>query len=232
MYVDVKDLPEPLRGIVRRASGQKNIAVVVRDHFNSPGSYGKGFRGQVVVVNLETGDTQYEVGSWGGANPFRQSPIDSPGGPSPLPPGFAALTAGRKHWTLHLNPANVAKLLPAPAESHELTLREMWLLWTFHARTSAGRKDEWESSRYDNPIGGAPSAGELEQLARKGVISINRAGAAQITTLGRNVIGDVRDYQIIDQAKAAGARSPSPESRKRITAEDLLLPVGVKPVKS
>lgn len=258
MHVDVKDLPEPLKSAVRHVTGMKSVVLEVGDTFDAPGAYGKGYRGQVLVVNISTGERQYVAGSWGGANPFRQSPVDDPMGRSPLPPGFAALTTGGRVWTLHLNPANVANLLPAPAESHDLTLREMWLLWSYRALTSAGRKDEWErSTSRDNPVGGPPSQAEIAELARKGVITVNRAGAAQITTLGRNIIGGMSDYAIVEKARASsegrgreaslersefggagGGRGREaslggsrPPVIRHITAEELLAPIGVKPAR-
>jgi hypothetical protein len=234
MHVDVKDLPEPLKSVFRRLSAMKRVHVSVGETFSAPGAYGKGFRGQAVVVNLATGDSQYQAGSWGGENPFSRNPVDDPSGVSPLPPGFAAFTTGGRYWELHLNPANVTKVLTAPPESHALTHRELWLLWTFRALSSSGRRDEWERSRSgyrENPVGGPPSQAELAELAKKGVINVNRAGAAQITTAGRNVIGRMSDHEIVQKARESGAKHDAPArgAKREITAEDLLLPVGVKP---
>jgi hypothetical protein len=141
MYVLVKELPTAIQRALKSVGyGRKDIDVEVAESFRAPGSYGAGHRGQVIVVNLSTGESQYEAGSWGGSNPFEQRAVDEPSGVSPLPPGFVALTSGHtKIWHLHVNPANAANFLPS-AEPVDLSIRELWILWTHKGLTSAGRK--------------------------------------------------------------------------------------------
>lgn len=219
MHVPLRDLPPTIQKALRDVGyGRKDIEVEVGSTFSAPIAYGTGHRARVMVVNIATGERQEATGSWGGVNPFRQAPVDVPFAKSKLPPGFVALTSGHtKFWTLHVNPENAARLLPS-AEKAELDLRELWLLWSFRGLTSAGRKNEWQRGTYDNPLGGPPTKAELTSLEAKGLIKTNSAGASQITTEGRNVIGKTGDYELIQKAR----------KQDTVTADDILRGAGIK----
>jgi len=217
LHVSVKELPPVIRNALRQVgSHHADVQVEVCKSFYAPGSYGKGYRGQVLVANMTTGESQYAAGSWGGSNPFAQHPVDEPSGESPLPPGFFALTTGGRYWTLHLNPANVAALLPSAGG--EVTPREAYLLAVFAKLNSAGRKDEFD--RYRDS---APHSSEIASLESRGFIKVNRAGAITITATGRNLAGSSY-YDRVPRPKELEM-----EKRRSISAEDLLRPIGIKP---
>jgi len=184
MHVLVADLPSSLQRALRSVGyARKDIRAEVGPTFTAPAAYGSGHRAQAMVVELATGRMEGVVGSWGGANPFEQHAIDV-GGESTLPSGFAALTSSMTgYWTLHLNPANAAKWLGSGTS--EVSPREAWILGSFAGLTSAGRKDEF--SRHGR--GQEPSPEEIGTLAARGYLKVNKAGAVQITTAGKNQAG-------------------------------------------
>lgn len=217
LHVSVKELPPVIRDALRQVgSHHADVQVEIGESLSAPGSYGKGYRGQVYVVNMATGEGQYAAGSWGGSNPFAQHPVDEPSGESSLPPGFFALTTGGRYWTLHLNPANVAAMLPSAGG--EVTPREAYLLAVFAKLNSAGRKDQFDRHRSS-----APHPSEIAELESRGFIKVNRAGAVTITASGRNLAGSSY-YDVVPRPSGLEMEKP-----KRITAEDLLRPIGLKP---
>jgi hypothetical protein len=209
MYVPTKTLPDSIRKALRSVGyGKADIDVKIGDHFMAPSSYGAGHRAQVIVVDLVSGRMQHETGSWGGQNIFQARPVDEPGGRSRLPPGFIALTSGMTGiWHLHVHPENAAKFLP---EAAEVTPRQKWILYTFNALTSAGRKNEWDRAGRH-----APHPEELQELLDRGLLKANKAGAMQITTDGKNVF--------------RGLERPRLVPRETVTAEDVMR--GVKVIK-
>lgn len=227
MHVIVKELPSSIRNALHSLGyHKKDIDVEVGESFRAPFAYGAGHRGQVVVVNLATGESRYEAGSWGGGNPFEQRAVDEPSGVSPLPPGFVALTSGHtKIWHLHVNPANAAGLLPS-AEAADISIRELWILWAHKGLTSAGRKDEFH--RHGRDMGGAPKPDELQRLSAKKLLKINAAGASQITTDGRNFIE--KALQDLGVSRYADSYEFSALLKKHgsVTADDILRGAGIK----
>jgi hypothetical protein len=185
IYEQVKNLPnvliEALKGV---GYGAKDVPVVSAEAVSPHAMSGDGTRGFVIIVNLATGQSELHYGSWGGANPFENRQVDLDTKPYPIPEGMAVIkgTAGypRTFATVYLNPANVAKMLPPPAE---LTEREQEILRQFRSLTSAGRKNEW--SRYPKS---KPSESEIDSLVARGLLSKSRAGAVAITTAGKNSI--------------------------------------------
>jgi hypothetical protein len=185
VYIPTKTLPETLRGVLHSLGcGAADLRTEVGASVSYPHAYGAGFRARCVVVNLASGESREEVGSWGGPNPFAPAKLDAVAAFA-LPAGFVVLTStdSGRYWTLHLHPDNAAPLLPAPAS---ISPRERWILYSFRALTSAGRKNEFARAGK-----GAPTAPELAALAARGFLKINRAGAAQITTEGKNAIAGV-----------------------------------------
>lgn len=228
MYVLVNELPQSIQRALRSVNyNRKDIEVEVGETFSAPGAFGSGHRARVMVVNIATGAAQYEEGSWGGGNPFEHRPVDQPSGSSKLPAGFVALTSSHsKFWTLHVNPANAAKLLPE-AKSTDLTIREMWILHAHKGLTSAGRKDEFR--RGAREMGGPPKPEEIQSLAQKGLIKVNAAGSSQITTEGRNVVEEFRkkhEFGIgISTYQFAALLNKKSDT---VTADDIMRGAGLK----
>ena len=187
MYVETKTLPDSVQAALRAAGYHRaDIEVEVKAELYARGAYGTGYRAYFALVNLATGETQVELGAWGGANPFSALPLDRP---EPqrltLVPGFAVLTGSVGHKALLdlvLHPDNAARWLPAPAE---ITPRDKWILGCFAGLTSAGRKNEFERRGKH-----APQEAEIAGLVSRGYLSRNKAGATAITTKGRNAAGD------------------------------------------
>jgi len=186
IHVETKELPACVRVALERAGyKRKDIGVSLTETLRSPGAYGTGYRAFVCVINLATGAAKTEVGAWGGANPFSNSPLDRGPESMPLPPGFVAITGSVGHkalLSLYMNPANAAPWLPAPSE---VTARQAWILGCYAGLTSAGRKDEFARRGPERP-----TLEEIDELVSRGLLSRNKAGATALTTEGRNAAGD------------------------------------------
>jgi Mn-dependent DtxR family transcriptional regulator len=74
----------------------------------------------------------------------------------------------------------IAGFLPSETD---VTDREATILGYFNSYTSAGRKEEFSRMNVK------PS--EIESLAKRGYVKVNKRGATSITTKGKNAAGRV-----------------------------------------
>ena len=181
-HVAVKELPDVLqRTLSNHGYGRKDISVEVSEVASMHADGGDGCRGFATLVELATGKAETKVGSWGGSNMFSPTNrVDLDTASRPLPEGFALVKGwhGGNRPTyawITVNPANVAKMLPAGDEA-ELTDEEKNALSVF-GLNSAGRKMV-TNYRIDNPV--------YQSLIAKGMVKANKAGAMSITTKGKN----------------------------------------------
>lgn len=187
IHVKVADLPETLINSLKNLGYHKNdIPLEGKEKISPQVPGGKGRRGFCVIVNIATGETKQMMGSWGGSNMFNpNNQVDLDDTPYTIPAGFAVIkgVSGYKGViaTITVPPDNVAKFLP---EKKELDPRDKWILYTFSALTSAGRKKEWE--REDD----IPSEDDLNRLAAEGYLKRSKNGASRITTDGKNAVAD------------------------------------------
>lgn len=182
LVVPVKDLDPALKNALKRVNyGGRDITVKATDTFSPRRlSSGDGQRSFTMAVNLATGESQLEVGDWGGANIFTQKQVDLDDREQPLPPGFAIIQGSMGHHnfaSILINPANMIKLLPS---TDEVTDRQKRILYEFRALKSSYRR-KWPSQ-------------EIDELIAKGLLKRNSAGAVSITTAGKNAVGNANYY--------------------------------------
>jgi hypothetical protein len=201
MYVRVKELPSTLRGVLERLGYTRDDIEVRASATYSPSAVsGDGFRAFVAAVNLVTGESKVEWGSWGGPNMFNPTnQVDLNPREYPIPENFTVIkgrTGGSRPMlaTVYANEANLQKLLPSGKEQ-ELSLDELIALNVIKKYKASYRRDYFEGhsafrasktlGKYskDNPL--------LVGLAAKGLIKITGAGI-QITTEGRNAVDTMK----------------------------------------
>jgi len=185
VYAKVRDLPEPIQRVLREVRyGRPDIAVEPREKVSRANMGGDGRKGFVAVVDMATGQSKIEWGSWGGPNMFNpHNAVDLDRTLYAIPPNVAVIegSIGAKTYaTVSVRPDAMAPLLPAATD---LTEKEKTILTQFARFTSAGRKNEWE--RYPET---RPYEFELKSLAERGLLKRAKNGATAITTEGRNAI--------------------------------------------
>lgn len=181
MQIAVKDLPQNLKRALDAIGYRRRDIKVDAKEFEQPDQGGEGYRGVTAIVNLDTGEYRVAYGSWGGANPYEVTAdrIDR----IQLQPNMAVITGtqgGRNNSvfaSITVHPSNMAKMLPVT--SAPLSERELTILYAFRA-LKGGEPRQEHFRRYK------VAQAEIDALEAKGLIKVNKAGAAQITTEGRN----------------------------------------------
>ena len=189
MYSKVKELPETIQSALSALGYTRaDIEIEVSESVSPFVGGDDGYRGFCSIVDIVTGQKDTKVGSWGGSNAFNpNNQVDCDIASYTIPSNVAVIK-GRSggchpvYATITLSPDNIVKLLPVV---DQLNAREKWILYVMKSLTSAGRKNEW--SRYNDQ----PSMAELKALEARGFLKINKAGSAQITTDGKNALGNV-----------------------------------------
>lgn len=211
VVVAVKELPPSLRAALKSVGFRRSdITVTPVETIQMSGAYGKGYRAFIVLVNLATGKHDVKYGSWGGANMFTQSAVDTDRKEYPIPPNGAAIKGqeggGRPTMaSIYVNPQAIAAMLPA---TEKLTDEEKRFLDMWEGLTSAGRKYEFERMMQDAYFSVKPGFSPegrkealraeqekkreieamIDSLVKRGLLARNKAGATKITTKGRNAL--------------------------------------------
>lgn len=191
MWVKVTELPDSVQAALDSVSyGRVDIEVKVASTLVMSSAGCDGRRAFVTLVNLSTGERATELGSWGGENMFNPlNAVDRDNQPYPLPPNGVVVLGStgypRTFATLHIAPSLTDRMLAAPAP--EVTEEERNALYCF-ASIKGGeyRRDEMRRRKV--------SPGTVDALVERGWLKRNRALATQITTEGRNALGDWRGY--------------------------------------
>lgn len=188
MYSKVKDLPETIQSALSSLGYTRaDIELEVKESVSPFIGGGDGYRGFCCILDIVTGERDVKVGSWGGSNIFAQSqsnPVDQDTQSYNIPSNVAVIKGSQggnrpTYATITLSPGNIIKALDAKPD---VSPRDKWILSVIKGYTSAGRKEEF---RRNNDI---PSLCDLRELESKGFLKVNKAGAAQITTEGKNVV--------------------------------------------
>lgn len=192
VYCDVKTLPETIQSALRDAGVHRPVIRIEPRETDCmrTGAYGDGYQAFTVLVDIDTGRTSERFeGSWGGGNaytfgPTTQAAVDHDETQRPLPPNACVIHGQRgggkpPSATLVVHPSRVAKLLPV-ANDGELSPRLKTLLAVYRCYNSRGRS-EW----FERHGTGTPE--EIADLAKRGLIKVNKAGSVTITADGRNV---------------------------------------------
>lgn len=192
-YVTVKELPEPVRAALEAVGYRRSdVEVLVAPSvvLSNAGS-GSGRQAFTALVNLSDGRHHLTWGSWGGANMFNTSnPVDLDDRPYTLPVDGVAITGsrggGHPVWATVYVPASAAeRMLPGPREA--LPTAERDALYCHKAITGgAYRRDELRRRNV------GPDT--IDALVLRGLLKRNKAGSVQITTAGKNALGDYRGH--------------------------------------
>jgi hypothetical protein len=182
MHVEVKDLAPAVRDALERVRyGERDIQIVAAERVETFVAGGDGMRGFVVAVNLDTGERKGFAGSWGGSNPWSDSPVDSDAAIElPLNGAVIKGTTGypRTFATVYAHPNTVGRFLPS-GEEEQLGEEEQNAIYCFAAiKGGEYRREELERRNV--------SAATVDSLVERGYLKRNRAGATQITTQGKN----------------------------------------------
>ncbi len=195
-HIAVKDLPETLRA-AHDSMGcyERDVSVTTADTFSAFSAGGDGMRAIVVLLDMETGKAEHFSGSWGGANPWSPgNAIDRDQREQPIPVNGAVLRGyqgGRANrrgvWgvSIVVRPDAIAALLPAPDGAPPLDPATHGVLDCFPRLKAFARREE--AAHYFG-VHGADYDAALEVLAARGLVKINKAGAASITTDGKNYL--------------------------------------------
>jgi hypothetical protein len=196
-YVNTRDLPEPVQDALKAVGyGRADIEVKAVDSVTlgdmGPGT---GRRAFTVLVNLSTGRHKVSFGSWGGINMFDGvNPVDNDHRPWVLPPDGVAVKGSSGYGTtfaqLYVTPTSelAQARTPIAATAHEPTPKvELDALYA-HGCLKGGQYRRDHLARK-----GVPAA-VVDDLVTRGLLKRNKAGATTITTEGRNVLGEYREY--------------------------------------
>lgn len=182
MIIETKDLPEVLFGVLKNLGyNRRDIEILQAESVSPLEGSGDGYRAFCCIIDMGTGESKTEWGSWGGANIFNQNNrVDLDRNTYNIPPNFAVIKglSGGKTLSarIYVRPDQVIKCLP---EKEELTEREKQILNVYARYNSMGRKSEFTRI-------GAPSKEEQESLVSKGLIKITKSRAVSLTTKGKN----------------------------------------------
>lgn len=187
MHVALKDLPVSLRNALHAVGFHNQVVCVVAADKYSPSEGSAAFKGNkgfCVAVNLETGETKTEFGSWGGANPFEQRQVDQDTARYPIPTNGAVVigeVGGRGSFArIKVCPDNLMAMLPTKVE---LSDQEASVLRILTGYTSSYRSEEFDRAGLGKY---GPTNPVVLQLAEKELLKINRQGAISVTIAGRN----------------------------------------------
>jgi hypothetical protein len=190
MHVPVKNLPECVQAALKSVRyARADISVEPRESVNLSHAGGSGERGFAILVNLSSGEHRTSWGSWGGANPWNpRNAVDLDDSLHVLPANGVAISGsiGRSTFAyIYCPPSMATQFLPAPTV--ELANVERHALYC-HRSLKGGeyRRDELKRRRVTPDV--------IDGLVARGLLKRNSAGACQITTDGRNAIGDWVSY--------------------------------------
>lgn len=188
-YLPIKDLPPTLAKALKNVLGynKRDIEVITSPDFEPPSPAFEGSRSFVLAVNLETGATNIEYGSWGGASINSRNRIDYADKPTRIPPNSVAVvgeSGGRGMFArVYVSPDNVSQLLET-SEVEELTKDEKNALILVRTIKPGYRAEEMRRRgipgeyNISNPI--------YKSLEAKGLIKTNVKGSISVTTEGKN----------------------------------------------
>lgn len=197
MHVEINaaTIPDCLRAALA-ACGKKGGTVEIKaaERIHAGGCAFTGNRPVACAVNLDTGErSEIRHGSWGGANPFVDVPLDRPKDVA-IPPRTAIVegeTGGRGTFVkVYVHPASLAPLLPQ-GDRPELCPELQRTLDAHCGLNSRGRSDHFRRNPVQYP-GGLDAA--KTELARLGLLQVSRNGAAKVTAAGRNARKETSIY--------------------------------------
>ncbi len=193
MYVNTNTLPNVVKRALESVKFFKGDIEVIHDNSVSPAiSGGDGQRGFCILINLYADEFKTIVGSWGGANMFNQdNPVDLDNSDYPLCEGSVVIkgTTGYPSTFARIYAHRDSSILPLDSGNSDITDKELFVLSCYVGLKSFARNDEMLRWMTDTEI-----SQTVHKLIDSGHIKANKAGATQITTQGKNAVGDKRPY--------------------------------------
>ena len=187
MYAPVKNLPHSLRRALETVSyHRKDISIEARESATLSDAGSSGRRAFVILVNLDTGQSKTTWGSWGGSNMFNpRNGVDLDTRAYEIPPNGAVIRGSVGNTTyasILFAPTTMAPLLP---KVEELADHEARVLYCYKCiKSGPYRVSELARVARKHPEANIPQT--VEELVSKGYLKRNKAGAVQITTVGKN----------------------------------------------
>lgn len=191
MYVKIAALPQPVQDALASVQYSKgDIEVIPTSEASLADAGSAGRRAFVTMVNLTSGQSETTWGSWGGPNMFnRSNAVDLDTATYPMPEQGVVIRGSHGHggvWArIYVHPGMLGRELPAAAET--VSQADLDALYC-HGRIKGGqyRRDEMQRRNV--------SVETVASLVERGLLKSNRAGATQITTEGKNALGEYRGY--------------------------------------
>ncbi len=192
MYVNTNTLPNVVKRAMESVKYFKSDIEVIHTNSVTPNIQGNdGQKGFCILIDLNTDKFQTLMGSWGGANMFnRDNVVDLDNTDYPLNEGMVVIkgTMGYPSTWARIYAHQGSSILPLPTNS-DMTDKEMFVLSCYVGLKSFARNDEMLRWMTDTEI-----TQTVTKLIESGHIKANKAGATQITTQGKNAVGDKRPY--------------------------------------
>lgn len=190
-HVAVKDLPkvivQALQGVGYFRPDIK-LEAATEVHANTPSF--EGDRAFTIAINLGTGEKTTLLGSFGGPNPYdTRNKLDAAamaGAKTEIPMNWAVIqgeTGGRGAFArLYVRPETLRPMLP---EAPKVSERELHALYCLRSiKPGPYRREEMRRRKV--------TEADMLKLVAKGWAKQNKAGSIQITTEGKNAIGEWR----------------------------------------
>lgn len=183
MYVTVKELGNSVIQALKSVSyGRADILIEATEQVDGSVAGGSGRRGFIIILNVDTGQWERKMGSWGGSSPFSTSPVDAGESMIAIPVNGIVIkgTVGNGTWaTIYANPQAMGRMLPSGEPADELSDADQQALYCFGSiKGGEYRRDEMRRRNV--------SEDTVDSLVERGYLKRNRAGATQITTAGKN----------------------------------------------
>lgn len=184
MYVPTNELSPAIRAVLVNVQyGASDIEIIGAESVDGTVAGGDGMRGFTVIVNVDTGQYKRVMGSWGGSNPWSDSPVDGTEAMIEIPTNGVVIkgTVGhpRTFARIYANPAAMGNLLPSGEQEETLTDAEQQAIYCFAAiKGGEYRRDEMRRR--------GVTSDTVDSLVERGYLKRNKAGATQITTRGKN----------------------------------------------
>ena len=193
IHVSVDELPLGVKKALKAIRYNRRDIALTKGNSYSPSmasSYGDGYRGYLLVVDIHRGIKERMTGSWGGQNMFTKSTEDDTS-KKPIPNNCVVIygNEGARLSATILAPPDMIEEFEDEDDGQEgewddpidLTDKEMAALNIIGGIKSGYRQDEFNRERLGLYGPGNPL---IESLAKKGMVKITKRGV-MITIVGR-----------------------------------------------
>ena len=188
IHVSVDELPIGVKKALKQIKFNRRDIGLEKGTSYSPSmasSYGDGYRGYLLIVDIHRGIKDRMTGSWGGANMFNlTNPIDNDNSKAPIPNNCVVIygNEGARLSATIVAPPDMIEEFEDEEGDYGLTDKERKALDVVGGIKSGARRDEFYQEGLglygpDNPI--------IESLREKGLVKVTRSGI-MITTQGKN----------------------------------------------